>query len=134
MLLCTNGSMPAAWILLTMFKGPHVSFILHDLIIQQLLTKLSFCDFFSHKVQSFKWREVAVYLCSLKENIQENWTSVSFIFAMWKRQNKEETGDMGSQCFAYCEDHGNPSSLLWDNTSLCFSIKENSSCLKSKLL
>lgn len=40
--------------------------VFHGFIIQQLLTKLSFCNFFSHKVQSFRQREVAVYLCCLK--------------------------------------------------------------------
>lgn len=55
--------------LLMMFKGSHVPFMPHGPIMQLLLMKLSFYDFFLINVQSFKWREVAVYLCSLKENI-----------------------------------------------------------------
>lgn len=84
-------------------KGPHVPFILHGLIIQQPLMKMSFCGFFSPIAQSFKWREVAVYLCSLKENI---WVESDIcVFHFSHVEETKQGGDRRSGWLVLC--------LLW---------------------
>lgn len=94
-------------------KEPHVLFILHGLIIQQPLMKMSFYDFFSPKssiLQLEGGSSLSLYF--KRKYLSRIGHLCLFILAMWKRKNKEETGDVDSWCSAYCEDHGNPSSSL----------------------
>lgn len=61
--------------------------------MQQSRMTWCFCDLLPCCAQFFNWRDIAVDLSNLKENI---WVALPirvFHFSAWKRQNKEETGD-----------------------------------------
>lgn len=120
--------MTTSQILLMMFKGTHIPIILHGLIIHQLLMKLSFCNFFSHKVQSFRQREVAVYLCSLKEKLSRigHLCLSCQLCGRDKTRRRQEIWVSGT--LPVVKTMGTPAASSRDNTSLYSFIKENSSC------